>query len=321
MAAKKKTFILKIHWLLPVLFLLAAIPAQSYQLILIKNRVGTFSDFSPGNARANRGLAQQPQRFTHVGCPENAVDPQLDPDGRCAAKAAYLTSVLSPEVKMAFNAAMKGVQDYNAAAYGSNPELYGVMGAVNGSAFNPVTPFFNLAGGRDIISARDFTWWGDWSENIGQAGLNLIGAGSLLKGGITTEIQAGLNSEISNVAKTLVTLGEDFAKAEGITVWRNVPAGHGALADAQAGIVKPFGETLDMSFINRVEMHDGGFTEGSGLTSWSADLQWAQARQARLGGVLLQTQAPAESIWFNQAAKGAESQVLIPGEINATILK
>jgi len=69
-----------------VLFLLAALPVHSHQLILIKNRVGGFSEFTHGNARVNRELAQQPQRFTHVGCPENAVDPQLDPDGRCVEK-------------------------------------------------------------------------------------------------------------------------------------------------------------------------------------------------------------------------------------------
>lgn len=40
-------------------------------------------------------------------------------------------------------------------------------------------------------------------------------------------------------------------------------------------------------------------------------------RQGRLGGVILETEAPAGSIWFNQAGKAAETQVLIPGTVRA----
>jgi hypothetical protein len=133
----------------------------------------------------------------------------------------------------------------------------------------------------------------------------------------------GPNAELKAAEATPripVALGEDMSSAEGVTVWRNVPEGHGALGDATEGIVQPFGEAPDLPLETLAEGHDAGFTNGSGLTSWTADLRWAQARQARLGGVVIETQAPAGSVWFNQAAKGAESQILIPGKVSGTVL-
>lgn len=115
--------------------------------------------------------------------------------------------------------------------------------------------------------------------------------------------------------RAAVTIGEDLSSAAGIRVWRNVPSGHGALADAQAGIVRPYGSTINEALDVRALGHDIGSTQGSGLTSWTADQAWALSRQNRLGGVVLETTAPNGSVWFNQAAKGAESQVLIPGTI------
>jgi hypothetical protein len=123
----------------------------------------------------------------------------------------------------------------------------------------------------------------------------------------------------SNAAKGVggaaATIGEDLSSAAGTRVWRNVPSGHGALADAQAGIVKPYGSTINEALDVRALGHDIGSTQGSGLTSWTADQAWALSRQNRLGGVVLETTAPNGSVWFNQVAKGAESQVLIPGTI------
>lgn len=81
------------------------------------------------------------------------------------------------------------------------------------------------------------------------------------------------------------------------------------------GIVSPYGSIINEALDVRALGHDIGSTQGSGLTSWTADQAWAVARQQRLGGVVLETSAPNGSIWFNQAAKGAESQVLIPGTI------
>ncbi len=119
----------------------------------------------------------------------------------------------------------------------------------------------------------------------------------------------------ANSGRAAVTIGEDLSSATGTRVWRNVPDGHGALADAQVGIVSPYGSTINEALDVRALGHDIGSTQGSGLTSWTADQAWAVARQQRLGGVVLETSAPNGSIWFNQAAKGAESQVLIPGTI------
>jgi hypothetical protein len=88
-----------------------------------------------------------------------------------------------------------------------------------------------------------------------------------------------------------------------------------ALSDAQAGVINPYGPTIDAPLDVRALGHDIGYTQGSGLTSWTADQAWALARQQRLGGIVVETVAPEGSVWFNQAAKGAESQVLIPGPI------
>ncbi len=182
---------------------------------------------------------------------------------------------------------------------------------IPGGAF--VEQYFESLANRDYLSAG-FSMVGWLSESAlaaASAGLSSPVASTLRNLGKTTS---------QGAAKGAV-IGEDMASAAGTTVWRNVPAGHGALCEAQLGIVKPFGTTVDQSFANRVLAHDAGFTQGTGLTSWTSDLGWAQARQARLGGVFLETKAPAGSVWFNRAAKGAESQVLIPGEINATLLK
>ena len=127
--------------------------------------------------------------------------------------------------------------------------------------------------------------------------------------------KAIVDAAANSGTRAAVTIGEDLSSAAGTTVWRNVPSGHGALADAQAGIVRPYGSTINEALDVRALGHDIGSTQGSGLTSWMADQAWALSRQNRLGGVVLETTAPNGSVWFNQAAKGAESQVLIPGTI------
>jgi len=86
-----------------VLFLLAALPAQSHQLILIKNRVGGFSEFTHGNAKGNRDLTQQPQQVAQCGWPGNAVDPLLDPDGRCVKQAGADLSVFGQGIQIGAN--------------------------------------------------------------------------------------------------------------------------------------------------------------------------------------------------------------------------
>lgn len=115
--------------------------------------------------------------------------------------------------------------------------------------------------------------------------------------------------------KLIVSVGEDLSSAEGTRVWRHVREGHPSLADAKAGIIKPYGPTTDESLVVRVLAHDTGYTKGSGLTSWTADQAWALSRQKRMGGVVVETVAPEGSLWFNETARGTESQVLIPGTV------
>jgi len=110
----------------------------------------------------------------------------------------------------------------------------------------------------------------------------------------------------------------DSLLAAGTRVWRHVPERHPALADAQAGIIKPYGNVIDAPIDARALGHDLGYTQGSGLTSWTADKSWALRRQQRTGGIIVETVAPEGSVWFN--ASGAqfgfpESQVLIPGQV------
>lgn len=145
--------------------------------------------------------------------------------------------------------------------------------------------------------------------------ISLIGAFLAPKASPGPEIPA------NGGGRAVVAIGEDLSSAAGTRVWRNVPEGHGALADAQSGIVKPYGPTMDAPLDARAVGHDIGYTEGSGLSSWSANYEWVSARQQRLGGVILETSAPDGSIWFNNTARGAETQVLIPGKINATRIK
>ena len=158
-------------------------------------------------------------------------------------------------------------------------------------------------------------------RNTAQFGDNLLGCvsvgGAMYFIGRAPLVYAPrlITSAANNGGRAAVTIGEDLSSAAGTRVWRNVPAGHGALADAQAGIVRPYGSTINEALDVRALGHDMGSTQGSGLTSWTADQAWALARQKRLGGVVLETSAPNGSVWFNQAAKGAESQVLIPGII------
>jgi len=155
-------------------------------------------------------------------------------------------------------------------------------------------------------------------ELLGAGVSGLMEAGAALGKGATpvAEVAAeSLPAAANSGGRAAVTIGEDLSSAAGTRVWRNVPDGHGALADAQAGIVKPYGSTINEALDVRALGHDMGMTQGSGLTSWTADQAWALARQQRLGGVVLETSAPNGSVWFNQAAKGAESQVLIPGTI------
>ncbi len=115
--------------------------------------------------------------------------------------------------------------------------------------------------------------------------------------------------------RATVTIGPDFSSAAGTRVWRHVPQRHPALADARAGVIRPYGLRTEAPLDIRALAHDTGLTRGSGLTSWTADQGWALSRQLRTGGVVVETVAPEGSIWLNQAAKCVESQVLIPGTV------
>ena len=70
----------------------------------------------------------------------------------------------------------------------------------------------------------------------------------------------------------------------------------------------------------RAFTHDMGMTQGSGLTSWTVDPNWAMKQQQAAGGVVIKATAPEGSVYFNTAAKGAESQVLVPGKVTGEVV-
>ena len=122
-------------------------------------------------------------------------------------------------------------------------------------------------------------------------------------------------------SRVTVAAGENMSSAAGTTVWRQVAEAHPSYAAAQQGLAVPNGAATGASLEFRALAHDGGFTGGSGLTSWTADLRYAQMRQSQTGGVILQSTAPEGSIWMNSAAaQGAEAQVLIPGLTRGVVL-
>jgi hypothetical protein len=195
--------------------------------------------------------------------------------------------------------------------FGLCAESGGVWGSIKGAASSAANSTYQFTQqlGRDypiLADAEQAVMSNIWM-------LDALGPAGAIETGVANAFRS-----VSSVAKggrAAVALGEDLSSAAGTRVWRNVPFGHGALADAQAGIVKPYGCTINEALDVRSLGHDMGSTHGSGLTSWTADQAWALSRQNRLGGVVLETSAPNGSVWFNQAAKGAESQVLIPGTI------
>ena len=98
----------------------------------------------------------------------------FDPDGKFG-KPALANAMVPTSMRMALGMANQGIADYKMGGGG----VMGSLTAVN--RYNPATPFYSLAGQRDILSGKDFTWWGDYSENIGQAGLTVLSGGIMGK--------------------------------------------------------------------------------------------------------------------------------------------
>lgn len=145
-------------------------------------------------------------------------------------------------------------------------------------------------------------------ENVG-GGFGV--AGAIHRATQTTSRAATATTGIS------VAVGEDMSSAAGTTVWRQVAEGHATIDAARSGIALPRGATNDaLGFAERAAAHDWGTTAGSGMTSWTADLRFAQMRQSQSGGVILQSIAPEGSVWMNQsgvAFGSVEAQILISG--------
>ncbi len=119
-------------------------------------------------------------------------------------------------------------------------------------------------------------------------------------------------------------IGPDFSSAEGQIVWRHVAPGSPAYHAAQSGNVAPRGplnivNATPEEIATYAEWHDRGRSDLSPFTSWSTNREWALSKAQESGGILLVTKAPAGSIWLNASAHGAESQVLVPGNIRANV--
>ena len=180
---------------------------------------------------------------------------------------------------------------------------------------------YALAGVPDYIAQNG---WSSFKRNITDpkfvmenAGGGFGIAGALNRATQTTGRVATATSRIT------VSVGEDMSSAAGTTVWRHVADGHPALGAAQRGVAVPNGVASAASLEARAFVHDAGTTLGSGLTSWTADLRYAQMRLSQSGGVILQGVAPEGSIWMNSAAAAfgsVEAQVLIPGLSRGIVL-
>ncbi|MCA9212435.1 MAG: hypothetical protein KDB27_05185, partial [Planctomycetales bacterium] len=151
----------------------------------------------------------------------------------------------------------------------------------------------------------------------------LISAPGMIRAIRTGRAAPATSAGSAATAAEQVAVGVDLSTASGTVVYRHIPAGStNRLPLGLQGIAEPKGWPLvnEGSVAARAFNHDLGMTECSGFTSWTASKSWAFARQARMGGIVIEATAPEGSIWFNAAAKGAEYQVLVPGRVQGQVI-
>lgn len=163
---------------------------------------------------------------------------------------------------------------------------------------NPFTPLANLAYQENILTGQEFTWWGDYSENVGHFGLNMLAAVPVVQVARETDIFAGQvstitrdmgmfnpgelmpNGQMAGVGPGAMYSGETPLPT---TLYRGV--GTGTANDAQqaaGGAISPRGGTAT------VIEHSAGNT-ASQFTSWTSDLSVAQRFAGGQGsGVIFQ---------------------------------
>ncbi len=95
----------------------------------------------------------------------------FDPDGRCVSQelkfGQSVLNMLNP-VQQGTHLLRQAWNDF----WGNGGGIEGLNVAYNRN--NPFTPGANLIYKEDILTGREFTWWGDYSENAGRFGLNML---------------------------------------------------------------------------------------------------------------------------------------------------
>jgi RHS repeat-associated protein len=163
--------------------------------------------------------------------------------------------------------------------------------------------------------------WSSFKRNISDPRFIMENAGGGF--GIAGALNRGMRTTATSTSRISVAVGEDMSSAAGVAVWRQIPAESSRFSLAQQGVSVPRGVQKAGSLDMRAMGHDFGTTTGSGLTSWTADLRFAQMRQMQSGGLILQGVAPQGSFWMNAAGVAignAEAQVLIPGLFRGVVV-
>ncbi|MCH8512753.1 MAG: RHS repeat-associated core domain-containing protein [Kiritimatiellae bacterium] len=178
-----------------------------------------------------------------------------------------------------------------------------------------------MAGGARSMQARGINPMRAYSPEGYTAALNRFAIRQRVMTNIAESQRAGASSRFGEVSrgwdpKPNLTPGPDFSLAEGMRVWRHYPPNHPAIEEARLGLIRPYSQVTDAPLEVRAIAHDMGNTRGTGFTSWTASRNVAWTRYRNMGGgIIVETKAPVGSIWFNEAFRGLEYQVLIPGEV------
>jgi RHS repeat-associated protein len=194
---------------------------------------------------------------------------RFDADGRYGKQAKDYVGRKSAEKYI--GPMLQAYQDYRGAGGGG----LGVLGILN--RYNLLAPLFNLAGERDFITGRPFEWWGDYSQNIGQAGLLLFP--------FVLELKALMPS-----ARALSAETRALATAE------VPPVLEGSVVESVAGDISTFVESKGAPIVA-----DGDVVASANTTSsLSTSIRASHAEQAA----------------YNQALRNGEIGLQRPGLVN-----
>ncbi len=223
MATKEKMLSLIRRWFLPALFLLAALPAPAITRPLSETRVWPARDFAPASARAGSDFDAERQGVYRPFNGEQALNPSIDPDGRCFEKGAsavgnYLYSggsygqeyrdassilnYIGDNTSSPTLAGLMGFASYftDKAANNVTPASYvnqavsdynaaggGVTGVLGvGNRYNPTASAYDFFSGYDLINGQTLS-----GVDRASAGLNTLGGTLLIGAGFADSFTPG----------------------------------------------------------------------------------------------------------------------------------